>query len=88
MPVKAPDAARIDPISRQQIARSQVELKAYELLRHTPYQSLAKIGCRFGDGVLTLRGRVESYFLKQVAQERLLKNLDPSVRISNQVDVA
>lgn len=88
MPVEAADAARIDQAPRHRTARPQIETRAYDLLRNTPYQSLGKIDCRFGEGVLTLRGRVESYFLKQVAQERLLKNLDPSIRISNRLDVA
>ena len=88
MSVRALNADRVDPVSQQQVARPQVELRAYELLRNTPYQSLTKIGIRFGNGVLTLRGHVESYFLKQVAQERLLKNLDPSISIVNRLDVA
>jgi hypothetical protein len=87
MPVDAHPIVRIDPAHRQRTAQTQVESTASALLTNTPYQSLSKIDCRFGNGLLTLRGRVESYFLKQVAQERLLKNLDPSIRISNQLEV-
>lgn len=87
MPVDSPPIVRIDPAHRQRTAQKQLESTASTLLTNTPYQSLSKIDCRFGHGVLTLRGRVESYFLKQVAQERLLKNLDPSKEISNQLEV-
>ena len=36
-------------------------------LRHSSYPQLWKITCEFYEGVLTLRGIVGSYFLKQLA---------------------
>ena len=40
----------------------------------------------YDDGVLTLRGRVPTYYLKQVLQQRLLSDLD-DVTVENKVDV-
>jgi len=36
-------------------------------LRSNAYLALKQIACDFDDGVLVLRGRVSSYYLKQVA---------------------
>ena len=40
----------------------------------------------YDDGVLTLRGRVPTYYLKQVLQQRLLSDLD-DITVENKVDV-
>ncbi len=40
----------------------------------------------YDDGVLTLRGRVPTYYLKQVLQQRLLSDLD-DITVENRVDV-
>ena len=44
------------------------------------------VSIRFQDGVLTLAGRVSTFYLKQVLQT-LVKNLDGVSRINNQVEV-
>lgn len=88
MPAKAPLVEQNGASPECRITQPRIESNAHDLLRNTPYHSLGKVDCRFCNGVLTLRGHVETYFLKQVAQERLLKNLDPSIRIANQLDVA
>ena len=44
------------------------------------------ISYHYSDGVLTLRGRVPTYYLKQVLQQRLLSDLD-DVTVENKVDV-
>ena len=36
--------------------------------QRSPYLPLRKISCFFHDGVLSLRGRVPTYYLKQLAQ--------------------
>jgi osmotically-inducible protein OsmY len=36
-------------------------------LQVSPYFAIRDIGCVYRDGVLTLQGRVPSYYLKQVA---------------------
>ena len=45
-----------------------------------------QISCEYHHGVLTLRGRVPSFYLKQMAQA-VLKDIDGIERIDNQVDV-
>lgn len=40
----------------------------------------------FEDGVLTLRGRVPTYYLKQILQQRLLRDFD-DITVENKVDV-
>lgn len=37
-------------------------------LRERGYEELRNVTCEYFDGVLVLRGRVSSYFLKQMAQ--------------------
>ena len=44
------------------------------------------ISCDYEDGVLTLQGRLPTYYLKQVLQT-VLADVDGVVRIENQVDV-
>lgn len=87
MSVKTPTLPRIKSSHKRESGKPPIEWKAYDLLRHSPYRSLQHVDCRFENGRLTLRGRVESYFLKQVAQERLLKNLSSSIQILNLLDV-
>ena len=55
--------------------------------RQYPYAFYFRnIECDFAKGVLTLRGRVPTFYLKQVLQARLT-DLDGVVEIHNQVDV-
>jgi len=55
-------------------------------LHHAPYFELHRVACEFDGGVLTLRGRVPSYYLKQMAQA-LLDKLEGVLRLDNQLDV-
>jgi hypothetical protein len=43
--------------------------KVEERLRRSSYLAVRDISCLASDGVVTLRGRLPSYYLKQVAQE-------------------
>ena len=45
-----------------------VERSAQECLRRSGYPSLRGTSCDFHEGVLTIRGRVPSYYMKQMAQ--------------------
>ncbi len=49
-------------------ARKTIERTVAARLRQSPYPSLRRISCRLGDSALILRGRVPSYYMKQVAQ--------------------
>src|SRR5687767_10328168 len=55
-------------------------------LRAHPYLILRGITCEYHDGVLVLRGRVPSYYLKQIAQS-LAARADGVERIDNQIEV-
>ena len=49
-------------------ARRIIEGSVAARLRQSPYPSLRRISCGLGDAALILRGRVPSYYMKQVAQ--------------------
>ena len=57
-----------------------------EELRASSHFSLRNVTCRFDGGVLVLSGRVESYYLKQMAQETV-RRLKPDRLIANRVTV-
>jgi len=56
------------------------------LLRRSPYFELRSVSCECHEGVLTLQGRVPSYYLKQLAQS-LLSEVPGVVQIDNRVEV-
>jgi osmotically-inducible protein OsmY len=70
------------PVCRQ---RNVAEL-AQERLRAQPYRQLWMIVCECHEGLLTLRGVVSSYYLKQIAQAAVL-GLDGVDEIANRVEV-
>jgi hypothetical protein len=57
-----------------------------ESLDRAPYAGLRSLCCEEHEGVLILRGRVSSYFLKQIAQE-LAARVDGIELIDNRVEV-
>lgn len=64
----------------EQAARQRVE-------DHCPYRYYFKnVDYRFGEGVLSLRGRVHSFYLKQILQA-VLADLPEVDRIDNRVEV-
>ena len=75
-----------------EMADDNVELKVEELARQLldndcPYSFyFREIDIDFTDGVLMLRGRVPSFYLKQVLQA-WLSSIEGVSRIDNQVDV-
>jgi osmotically-inducible protein OsmY len=65
---------------------STVEL-ALSCLRNNWYGGdLVSVTCDYASGVLTLHGDVETYFLKQLAQESVAK-LDGIERVRNRIRV-
>jgi hypothetical protein len=67
-------------------AKTGVEATAEARLRQASYVALHHVSCRLHDGVLTLRGRVPSYYLKQIAQT-LLYSIEGVLKINNELDV-
>lgn len=59
---------------------------AQRALQSTGYRDVAKLVCHVKDGVIVLSGRVSSYYLKQVAQEAVLK-LKVAYGIENGIEV-
>jgi CheY-like chemotaxis protein len=59
---------------------------AERLLRRNSYLALKNVVCEFHDGVLTLRGCLPSYHLKQVALAAV-SQLEGVQRIENQIEV-
>ena len=56
------------------------------VLRSSSYLALRRLSCDYHEGVLTIRGRVPTFYLKQVAQS-LLGKLEGVEEINNLVEV-
>lgn len=55
--------------------------------RDCHYVALRSVSCELEDGVLTLTGRVPSYYLKQVAQLLACQRIDGRLPVENQLQV-
>jgi osmotically-inducible protein OsmY len=60
---------------------------AQAALRRSAYVELRNVSCDFSGGVLTLQGRVPTYYLKQLAQASVA-DVPGVVEIHNRVEVA
>jgi hypothetical protein len=56
-------------------------------LRQASYSKLGRVTCTLRDGVLTLNGRVSSYYLKQIAQRIVLDRLEGRATVANKLEV-
>ena len=63
-----------------------VTMAAEAQLLKSRYGELRRISCEFCEGILTLRGRVSTYYLKQIAQE-LTRRLQGVLAVDNQLEV-
>jgi hypothetical protein len=59
---------------------------AQAVLRRSPYFELRDVSCDFSGGILTLRGCVPSYHLKQLAQASVVE-VPGVVEVHNRVEV-
>jgi len=59
---------------------------AQDHLRRSPYRALRSVVCEYDQGVLVLRGRLSSYYMKQMAQETVGR-LAKTVRVINTIKV-
>ena len=59
---------------------------AQQVLRQSAYFELREVACDFSGGILTLRGRVPSYHLKQLAQAAVAE-VPGVVEVHNRVEV-
>jgi osmotically-inducible protein OsmY len=60
---------------------------AQERLRQSPYMPVRSLSCEFDRGVLRLRGRLSSFYQKQLAQEAVA-GLSGVEQVVNEVVVA
>jgi osmotically-inducible protein OsmY len=60
--------------------------QARALLLRNPYLALKNVNCEYRDGVLTLRGYLPSYYLKQIAQT-IVAGLEGVERLVNAIEV-
>ena len=67
--------------------RLAIERTAQGELRRSGYLSVRNVECRYADGVLTLKGRLPSFFLKQVAQSTVARRLRGIAIVDNQLEV-
>ena len=82
---------RLLPLEERETGLSKekagIEAAVQLRLRTSGYCQLGLVSCEFHEGVLTLRGRVSTFYLKQVAQT-LVRNLDGVGEINNRLEVA
>jgi hypothetical protein len=64
-----------------------IEELAYAELGACGYPALRGVRCEYADGVLTLRGSVPSFYLKQVAQCLMHGQLDEMIIVDNRLEV-
>ncbi len=67
-------------------ATSDVEQAARHRLRGSPYFALRELSCDFVNGSLCLRGRLPSFYYKQLAQETV-SGMDGVSQIVNDTEV-
>jgi osmotically-inducible protein OsmY len=68
------------------IRRSTIEEAADDRLRRSGHLALRDIACDVRGGVVRLRGRLPTYYLKQVAQA-IVAEVDGVIAVSNQIEV-
>ena len=66
--------------------QAKQEELAERCLRSNSYLAMKKITCDYFNGVLILRGHVETYYLKQVAQVAVAQ-VEGVDRVDNQIEV-
>jgi osmotically-inducible protein OsmY len=69
------------PVSSQRVVEG-----AERCLRCNSYLALKNVSCEFNEGILTLRGCLPTYYLKQIAQTAVAR-LDGVNRVNNQIEV-
>jgi hypothetical protein len=75
-----PDTKRPDP-------QASLQVEAERALRSGPYPALKKLCCDCRGGVLVLRGCLPTYYLKQIAQEVVARQVPGVGRLDNQIQV-
>jgi CheY-like chemotaxis protein len=75
-----------EPAPPEPAPRRDVGELAESRLRGHPYLALRHVSCEYHEGVLTLRGCLPTYYLKQVAQSAVA-TIDGVKQIDNEIEV-
>lgn len=67
-------------------SQSKAEELAEHCLRSATHPALKNVTCDYANGVLVLRGRIPTYYLKQLAQAAVAQ-LEAVERMDNQIEV-
>ena len=78
--------SREPPVNRVDETERRVRELVGRRLRDGQYRALAEVMVEFHEGVLILRGRVTSFFLKQIAQT-VVRNVEGVIEIDNRLEV-
>jgi osmotically-inducible protein OsmY len=79
-------SARVPTQTAGGFCSREVEEAAAGRLRRKPFFPASRVSCEYISGVLRLRGRVSSYYQKQIAQE-VVKGLEGVRDIVNEIEV-
>ena len=60
---------------------------AQRIYLESPYHAIRYLKCQFSDGVLTISGRLPSFYLKQVAH-KAVHHLDGVRRLDDRIEVS
>jgi osmotically-inducible protein OsmY len=78
---------QMPPPDRNSFNENEAVLAEAQLrFQRSPYQELHNIKCEFHEGALTLRGRVPSAFLKQIAQS-IVFSMECIEAIDNRLEI-
>jgi hypothetical protein len=83
----APDLAPAKAATPTLAPPASIQAAAERGLRSSRYSALKHVSCDYRDGVLVLRGRLPTYYLKQIAQEVVAHQFDQAERLENRIQV-
>jgi osmotically-inducible protein OsmY len=83
---KSSDDFAKQPVTASPSEKEVVEASVRSILQRSCYTQVQCVSCEFHEGVLTLRGRVSSYYLKQIVQTLVLR-LEAVVELNNRLEV-
>ena len=72
--------------TRNENPQAKITELAERRLHGNSHQALKNISCTYQDGVLVLQGTLPTYYLKQLAQETIVR-MEGVERIENQIQV-
>ena len=79
--------SRLEPKSKPASPDPRVSEQVSHAWQRSGYRDLRGLKCEFDGGIVTIRGQVGSYFLKQMAQA-IAARVEGVKRINNQLHVA